>query len=96
VPANHPDAVKSGGSTGGGSTGGGTTQPGGCTTPSPGANFVCSDGGWVPTNHPSSPGLPTCTGAQLTGRPAPGWVRLPSGGWVPESHALASQGVCKG
>ncbi|HEX7088123.1 MAG TPA: PQQ-dependent sugar dehydrogenase [Vicinamibacterales bacterium] len=64
VPPDHPLAV-SGGGTGdtGGGTGGGTggTDGGGavtCTTPAPGAGWVCASGSWVPPDHPLARSAP--------------------------------------
>jgi hypothetical protein len=74
-----------------------------CSSISPGPDWVCMNGGWLPPGHPSAnvgvgfpvppspsapaPPPPAC----LTAPPATGWVCI-NGGWVPPGHPLASGG----
>lgn len=79
----------------------GTPESGECDTAPPGSDWVCTNGGWVPPNHPLAPppGDPApappvpippatpCPGSA----PGPNWVCV-NGGWLPPNHPLARGG----
>ena len=92
-------------------SGGGTTTPPpttpppptGCTSPKPGANWTCVNGGWLPpttvtppptTPPPTTPPPTGCT----TPRPSTGSWNCVNGGWVPApacaSAAPGANWVC--
>jgi glucose/arabinose dehydrogenase len=119
VPPDHPLALAGGstsGSTGGSAGTGGSTEGSGstgsigaatCTSPQPGASWVCVNGGWVPPGHPlatsggstssgstssgGSSSSPAPTSACTTPKPGADWVCV-NGGWVPPGHPLAGGG----
>ena len=89
LPADHPLAAGSAGSGGAsGSTGGSAApSPGptanGCNTPQPGFNWMCVNGGWVPSDHPLAPlsvvAISPGTGSTVT--PVP--VTIRGSGFLP-------------
>jgi beta-glucosidase len=63
-------------------------NPAGCATGSPGPNWVCVNGGWLPPGHPGigMTGAPVVPSAGCaTGTPGAGWVCV-NGGWLPPGH----------
>ena len=71
--------------------------PASCTTPSPGADWVCVNGGWLPPGHPGIAGAPGPSPTPPTGpnppascttaSPGADWVCV-NGGWLPPDHPL--------
>jgi hypothetical protein len=53
------------------SAGSAAAQPAGCTTPNPGAGFVCYGGQWLPPNHPLVPAAPPQEAPVCDPRPNP-------------------------
>ncbi len=64
-----------------GSTGGST---GGCTTVQPGANWICVNGGWIPSTT-------TSTSSCTTAKPGTGWTCV-NGSWLPPTTSTGSTG----
>ena len=68
-------SMVSAGTTGTGGTGGTGGSTGGCTTVQPGANWICVNGGWIPSTT-------TSTSSCTTVSPGTGWTCV-NGSWLP-------------
>jgi PrcB C-terminal len=61
-----------------------------CPTLAPAPHWVCTDGGWVPPDHPLAGNSATRSPVPppkncVTTQPAPGWLCL-EGGWIPPDY----------
>ena len=81
-------SMVSAGTTGTGGTGGTGGSTGGCTTVQPGANWICVNGGWIPSTT-------TSTSSCTTVSPGTGWTCV-NGSWLPPTTGTGSTGsTCK-
>jgi hypothetical protein len=77
------------------SSGGSTGSSGSCTTPKPGANWICVNGNWLPPTTGGGSTGGTSTGSCTTVSPGAGWTCV-NGSWhPPSSTGGTSTSSCK-